>query len=91
MIKRNFRRTRLSAAPMSAPASAPIDLTTALTTEQLAARTGVAAGTLLNWRVRRKAGENVGPKFIKIGGKVRYAIKHIVEWELEIESRAEVA
>ncbi len=49
-----------------------------LTAEDLVKRWNgaVIARTLANWRTQGK-----GPKFRKIGGKVRYHIDDVVEWE----------
>lgn len=36
---------------------------------------GLNPRTLENWRVLWK-----GPKFVKVGGRVRYSEQHIIEW-----------
>lgn len=48
---------------------------------ELSARIGVPVGTLQNWRVRRKAGEDIGPPFVKVGASVRYRIADVEAWE----------
>ena len=45
--------------------------------------TGLAVGTLRNWRCR---GE--GPPFIKMGTRVRYSVKSIEAWMAEREVRS---
>lgn len=50
-----------------------------LTAEELVERYRgkITAGTLANWRSRRE-----GPNFVKIGGKVLYATRDVISWEL---------
>lgn len=69
-----------------------------LTPRQLSARTGVPVETLQLWRTRRYAGEDVGPKFVKlstsstgsINGRcpVRYMLIHVQEWERSLAENA---
>ncbi len=49
-----------------------------LSPEQLSDRWGNAVGvpTLANWRVKGK-----GPRFVKVGGRVRYPIVDVEQWE----------
>lgn len=47
-----------------------------LSVHQAAARCGVAAKTLANWRVR-----GAGPRFIKAGARVGYDPADIEEWK----------
>lgn len=47
-----------------------------LTTEELAKHWGCSAWTLSDWRIAGK-----GPKYIKIGGLVRYRIEDIHAYE----------
>lgn len=49
-----------------------------LSPEQLSDRWGNAVGvpTLANWRVKGK-----GPRFVKVGGRVRYPIADVEKWE----------
>lgn len=51
-----------------------------LTPQELVKRWGgtVVTGTLANWRNKNK-----GPKYTKIGGKVRYRESDIIEYENE--------
>jgi hypothetical protein len=68
-----------------------------LTPEELAARIGVAVGTLQNWRTRRNCGEEIGPPFVKLGARrsrkaaVRYRIVDVEAWERELAEQAQVA
>ena len=70
---------------------------TLLTTEELAARIGVAVGTLQNWRTRRNAGEEIGPPFVKLGNgsahktPVRYRVTDVLEWEASLTDQTAVA
>ena len=71
-----------------------------LTPEELSIRIGVPVATLQTWRTRRNAGEEVGPKFVKLGGDapasgktngrrhVRYMINHVREWERSLAESA---
>lgn len=71
-----------------------------LTPDELSARIGVPVATLQTWRTRRNAGEDVGPKFVKLGGDapisgktngrrvVRYMLQHVEEWEQLLAERA---
>jgi len=65
---------------------------TMLTPEQLSARTGIAVGTLSNWRTQRNAGEDIGPRFVKLAkgrkAPVRYLIADVEEWEQRLRSEA---
>lgn len=47
-----------------------------LTTENLASRWSLAAGTLKNWR-----SENKGPSYIKIGKNIFYKLSDVIEYE----------
>lgn len=47
-----------------------------LSTSELAARWGMAPGTLVNWRMKGR-----GPKFLKVGWSVRYVMKEVEKWE----------
>jgi predicted DNA-binding transcriptional regulator AlpA len=51
-------------------------LDTYLTTNQLTERYKVHKLTLFRWREQGR-----GPKFIKIGKRVLYPLKEVVEWE----------
>lgn len=53
-----------------------------LTPEELAERWSVKEGTLANWRVR-----SYGPKFLKLGGLIRYPLNEVERWE-KLEMRA---
>ena len=70
---------------------------TMLSTEELSARIGVAVSTLQNWRTRRNAGEEIGPRFVKLGNgsphktPVRYRVIDIQEWEAGLTDQAAVA
>lgn len=64
----------------SAPVESAIERSM-LTPEELSARIAIPAGTLSNWRVRRKAGDDIGPSFVKIGSIVRYRITDVEAWE----------
>ena len=71
-----------------------------LTPDELSARIGVPVATLQTWRVRRNAGEEIGPKFVKLGGDapssgktngrrgVRYMLKHVEMWEQSLAESA---
>jgi hypothetical protein len=71
-----------------------------LTPDELSARIGVPVATLQTWRTRRNAGEEVGPKFVKLGGDapisgrsngrrhVRYLLQHVEEWEQSLAESA---
>jgi hypothetical protein len=71
-----------------------------LTPEELSARIGVPVATLQTWRTRRNGGEEVGPKFVKLGGDapisgksngrrhVRYLLQHVEEWEQSLAESA---
>lgn len=52
-----------------------------LTTVELAARWGVAKGTIENWRIR-----GCGPQFVKIGKKVFYPLHVVIAWETDLKS-----
>lgn len=58
---------------------------TMLTPKELSDRIGIRLQYLSNWRVRRNAGEDIGPRFVKLGdgshSPVRYALKDVEEWE----------
>ena len=47
-----------------------------LTSEELAARWSMAEATLRNWRVSGN-----GPRFIRLGGLIRYLISDVVAFE----------
>jgi hypothetical protein len=47
-----------------------------LTSEELAARWSMAEHTLRNWRVSGR-----GPRFVKIGGMIRYLVEDVVAFE----------
>jgi hypothetical protein len=75
---------------------------TMLSPEELSARTGISVHTLARWRTRRNGGEDIGPKFIKIGSvpvggrtngrrPVKYLIEHVEEWERSLAAQAESA
>jgi len=49
-----------------------------LTPEQLAERYGVPLATVYNWRTKA-----YGPRGIKIGRHVRYALGEVERWERE--------
>lgn len=57
-----------------------IDKEKFLTPQELVERWGgtVVTGTLANWRNKKK-----GPKYTKIGGKVRYRESDVIEYENE--------
>lgn len=55
-------------------------MVTHLTPEEAAARLRCSKGTLANWRV--KGG---GPRFLKIGRKVLYAVKELEAWESKLQ------
>ena len=67
-----------------------------LTSEELAARIGVSLDMLRAWRVRRNAGDEIGPKFVKLIGEpgsigrhpVRYLLAHVEEWERQLAESA---
>jgi hypothetical protein len=71
-----------------------------LTPGELSIRIGVPVATLQTWRTRRNAGEEVGPKFVKLGGDapasgktngrrhVGYMIDHVREWEQSLAESA---
>jgi hypothetical protein len=67
-----------------------------LTPDELSARIGVPVATLQTWRTRRNAGQDVGPKFVKLsnqalGGRrshVRYMIEHVEQWEQSLAESA---
>lgn len=48
------------------------------------------------WRVRRNAGDEIGPKFVKLIGEpgsigrhpVRYLLAHVEEWERQLAESA---
>jgi predicted DNA-binding transcriptional regulator AlpA len=58
-------------------------LTSHLTTKQLATRWGMSAQTLHNWRHFGK-----GPKFLKLGRKVVYAIAEVEAFEASTQHTA---
>lgn len=64
---------------------------TMLDERELSARTGFPVGTLQNWRVRRKAGEEIGPPFVKIGASVRYLIAAVETWEASLRGEGDEA
>lgn len=47
-----------------------------LSTKDLAQRWDMTAGTLSNWRMKRR-----GPKFMKAGWSVRYPLNEVEKWE----------
>lgn len=49
-----------------------------LSTKALSGRWQVKAQTLQKWR-----SDNVGPKYIKIGGRVMYRIEDVIQYEQE--------
>lgn len=63
-----------------------------LTPKELSARTGIAVGTLSNWRVLRRVGGDIGPRFVRLSpgekGLVRYMVVHIEEWEAKLASES---
>lgn len=56
-----------------------------LTTEELANRWGMNPTTLCNWRVAGR-----GPKFMKFGKNVLYALSDIEEYEANNKKRSTV-
>ena len=68
-----------------------------LTPEELSHRIGVPMGTLANWRTRRNAGDEIGPKFVKLGTgdprrtPVRYRIVDVEAWEASLSESDEAA
>lgn len=66
-----------------------------ITPEELSERIGVPAGTLQNWRVRRYAGEEIGPPFVKLGARrnnkalVRYRVADVEAWINGLADRTE--
>lgn len=54
---------------------------TMLTPAQLSERSGIRLAYLSNWRVRRNCGEEIGPKFVKLGRLVRYIVSDVEAWE----------
>lgn len=58
---------------------------TYLTPKELAARYGgaIAPKTLANWRSQGK-----GPPYVKLGGRVVYALHDVLEWEKSRRPRA---
>jgi hypothetical protein len=52
-----------------------------LTPAELSERSGIRLAYLSNWRSRRGFGDEIGPKFIKLGGRVRYLVSDVEEWE----------
>jgi hypothetical protein len=54
---------------------------TMLTPVEMSERSGIRLAYLSNWRVRRNAGEEIGPRFIKLGRHVRYLLSDVEEWE----------
>lgn len=51
---------------------------THLTPEELSKRWKKSAGTLRNWRWK-----DIGPKYLKIGSRVRYLLQDIKQYEKE--------
>lgn len=56
-----------------------------LTDKELAERWGMHKGSLANWRV-----QGIGPKFIKVGKKVLYAVSDVETWENKQKRRSTV-
>lgn len=50
-----------------------------LSTKELAVRWKISPSTIRKWRVQKK-----GPKYIRIGGTVRYRIEDVQEYETRI-------
>lgn len=50
-------------------------MTTTVSPEEAAERLGVRASTLANWRWTGS-----GPRFLKVGGRVRYRLFDLAEW-----------
>ena len=46
-----------------------------LTVTELAAKLGVAVGTLRNWRVKRR-----GPRGVRVMGRVYYPLEEVYKW-----------
>lgn len=46
-----------------------------LTQDEVSKLTGVAKGTLENWRVKK-----IGPPYLKLGRSVRYKLSDLNEW-----------
>jgi predicted DNA-binding transcriptional regulator AlpA len=59
---------------------------TYLTPEQVAERYQLSQDTLKEWRYKR-----VGPKFVHLGKRVRYAVEALEAWEAEQARAREVA
>lgn len=55
---------------------------TTISPEDAAARLGIKASTLANWRW---SGD--GPRYLKVGGRVRYRLNDLAEW-LEAQVRS---
>jgi predicted DNA-binding transcriptional regulator AlpA len=58
----------------------------ALTTEEVAKKTGVAVQTLYNWRSQSLRGNPFGPRSFKLGHCVRYSEADVNEWLDELRS-----
>lgn len=52
-----------------------------LTPEQVAERYQLSEATVKEWRYKR-----IGPKFLRLGKRVRYSVKALEEWEQQREA-----
>lgn len=75
---------RSSPPPVSAAAIALAAGRKRLTTAELAELWNVAAGTLKNWRACRP---RRGPRFIRVGGAVRYRVSDVAAYERKWASK----
>lgn len=57
------------------------DLDETLDAKQLADRLHLSPRTLANWRSLSTARKPVGPRYIKVRGRVLYALKDVRMWE----------
>lgn len=59
-----------------------------MTPQQVSENTGLAVGTLANWRSMSTPTAPVGPAFVKVGRLVRYDAESVEAWKASV---AEVA
>ncbi|MCG7308271.1 AlpA family transcriptional regulator [Brachybacterium sp. ACRRE] len=64
------------------PAPDVITMDELLTAGDVAEALGLSVGTLANWRSLE-----LGPKYIKVGGRVRYRVSSVNTWVAEQEHK----
>lgn len=59
-----------------------------LTVQELADKLRLSVSTLNTWRSRSKKGVQLGPPFVRVGGRIIYNVEAVEQWMAEQQDGA---